>query len=77
MFLLNATHMTSPETATFHVLECLRKDPGSEDCGNALVRLVTEHPMKLRYRELVRAQLEEERLASVRQRTEPLMGSLP
>jgi hypothetical protein len=77
MFLLNATHMTSPETAAFHVLECLRKDPGSKDCGNALVRLVTEHPMKLRYRELVRAQLEEERLASVRQRTEPLMDSLP
>lgn len=77
MFLLNATHTTNPETASFHVLECLRKDPGSKDCGNALERLVTEHPMKLRYRELIRAQLQQERLAAVQRQTEPLMRSLP
>jgi hypothetical protein len=77
MFLLNASHMTDPETASFHVLECLRKDPGSADCGRALERIVTLHPMKLRYRELVRAQLAEERLAAVRQQADPLMRSLP
>ena len=77
MFLLNATHTTDPETASFHVLECLRKDPGSDQCGNALERLVTEHPMKLRYRELIRTQLEQERLAAVQRQTDPLMRSLP
>ena len=77
MFLLNDTHMTRPETASFHVLECLRKYPGSQECGSAFERLVTEHPMKLRYRELIRTQLEQERLAAVRRQTDPLMRSLP
>jgi hypothetical protein len=77
MFLLNATHMTSPETASFHVLECLRKYPGSKECGSAFEQLVTEHPMKLRYRELIRTQLEQERLAAVQRQTDPLMRSLP
>jgi tetratricopeptide (TPR) repeat protein len=77
MFLLNASHMDNPETASFHVLECLRKDPGSADCGKALERLLTEHPMKLRYRDIVRTQLEQERLAAVRRQTDPLMRSLP
>ena len=48
---------------------------GSE--RRALERIVTLHPMKLRYRELLRAQLAEERLAAVRQQTDPLMRSLP
>jgi hypothetical protein len=73
----HGTKMTDPETASFHLLECLRKDPGSADCGRALERIVTLHPMKLRYRELVRAQLAEERLAAVRQQADPLMRSLP
>ena len=77
LFLLNASHMDNPETASFHVLECLRKDPGSADCGKALERILTEHPMKLRYKDIVRSQLEQEGLSAVRQQTDPLMRSLP
>lgn len=77
IFLLNATHASDPETASFHVLECLRKDPGSKECGRAFERLVTEHPTKLRYRKLIRTQLEQERFAAVRRQTDPLMRSLP
>jgi len=77
MFLLNASHMEDPETAAFHVLECLRKDPSSADCGKALEGMLTEHPMKVRYRGIVRTQLEQERLAPVRKQTAPLIRSLP
>ena len=77
MFLLNAAHMSDPESASWNVLECLRKEPSSADCARALEKLVTQHPRKVEYRAILRSQLREERLAAVREQVDPLMRSVP
>lgn len=77
MFLFQRLHNTDPQTTAIQVIECLRKDPTSRPCGDALTDLVTRHPLRASYRQIVREALGEPNMANVRKQVAPLMDSLP
>ena len=76
MHLLNVLHADNPEAAASHVLSCLRKDSGSSACGDALTKLLVQHPNKLHYRRIVDEALKAPGLARLREQTAPLRRSL-
>jgi hypothetical protein len=76
LFLLERAHMSDPSRATFQVLECLRKAPGSTECGNAFTHLVTRHPRRDEHLAAAHAWLRESEFSAVRAQTAPLLDSL-
>jgi hypothetical protein len=52
LLLYSSYQMTDPELAIRHLLDCMKSDPNSARCSEALTHALTQHPLRARYREL-------------------------
>ncbi|MBW2211594.1 MAG: hypothetical protein JRG67_11195 [Deltaproteobacteria bacterium] len=52
MLLSSTYHMTDPELAIQHLLDCMKSDPSNTRCSEAFTHALTQHPLQARYREL-------------------------